>query len=88
MDDSDLENARVARETCADEAIAFHQEIKSLEPENVDEIDNAAMLSNPDTKDAVYGVLECLEDLEGMMFTMDMIEDPVTGDFLGRAELY
>ena len=88
MDDSDLENARVARETCADEAIAFHQEIKSMEPENVDEIDNAAMLSNPDTKDAVYGVLECLEDLEGMMFTMDMIEDPVTGDFIGRAELY
>jgi len=88
MDDSDLENARVARETCADEAIAFHQEIKSMEPENVDEIDNAAMLSNPDTKDAVYGVLECLEDLEGMMFTMDMIEDPVTGEFIGRAELY
>ena len=88
MDDSQSSNSRVAREACADEAIVYHQEMRAVEPTDVDDINNAAMLSDPDTEDAVYGVIECLEDMEDMVFTMDMVEDPVTGDFVGRAELY
>ena len=88
IEESDSENTRVARETCAEEAIAYQQEIRHADLKDVDEIDNAAMLSGPDTEDAVYGVLECLEEMEDMVFTMDMVEDPETGEFIGRAELY
>ncbi|MDC0035238.1 hypothetical protein OAJ44_02610 [Chloroflexi bacterium] len=88
MDGSNLENARVARETCREEAITYHQDIKSMEPSNVNEIDNAAMLSVPDTEDAVYGVLECLEDMENLAFIALMVDDPVTGEQVGASELY
>ena len=62
--------------------------MRAVEPTDVDDINNAAMLSDPDTEDAIYGVIDCLEEMEYMAFTMDMVEDPVTGDFIGRAELY
>ena len=88
MDDSNLENVRVARENCAEEAIAFHQEIKTMEPETVNEIDNAAMLSRPDAEDAVYGIQECLEDMENMAFIAAMVEDPETGESISAPELY
>ena len=88
MGDSSLENARVARETCKEEAIAYHQEIKSVEPGNVDEIDNVAMLSAPDTEDAVYGVIECLEDMENLAFIAVMVEDTVTGEEVSTSELF
>ena len=88
IEESDSENTRVVREACADDAIAYQQLIRHADLEDVGEIDNAAMLSGPDTEDAIYGVLECLEEMEGMMFTMDMVEDPETGEFIGRAELY
>ena len=88
MKESDMENTRVARENCAEDAIAYQTVVRYTDPEDVDEIDNAAMLSGPDTEDAVYGIQECLEDMENMAFIAAMVEDPETGDFISASELY